>query len=58
MFRLLHLPFVAYKPVMMWADHKSLQVEPMPPASTKIGIVSRHPKSKTLAVHFPRGRFE
>ena len=27
MFRLLHLPLVAYKLVMMWADHKSLQVD-------------------------------
>ena len=27
MFRLLYLPFVAYKLVMRWVDHKSLQVD-------------------------------
>ena len=47
MFRLLHLPFVAYKLVMRWADHKSLQVDRMPPApSTKIRTVLPQPKSK------------
>ena len=54
MFRLLHLPFIAYELVMMWADHKSLHVEPMPPCKNENRHRFATPKVQNLGCAFSR----
>ena len=50
MFRLLHLPFVAYKLVTMWADHKSLQVDPIRPRQARKFAPFRRSQSQLMMV--------
>jgi hypothetical protein len=54
MFRLLYLPFVAYKLVMRWADHKNLQVDRAACAEHENSHCFAAPKVQTVMQDLPQ----